>query len=186
MEYKCRINFAIKLSHSSPQGGLSPGWFHVRVVPHQCSSGWSPIRVVFHQGGLSLGWPLIRVVPHQGGLSSRLSLSLIRIISHHGGLASGWSLIRVVSPNFPLLYSVISLPAGASWQRACCTDGAETHCWGITRSTISTAVFLAFILSCGCNSIGNGSEGIMVLRRMVHSCCSVLIVLIHSCCAVWL
>ena len=109
----------------------------IRVVPHQSglSSGWSYIRVVFHQGGLSSGWPLVRVACHQDGLSISSGLSLIMVVSHH----------------FYLLYSVILLPAGSSRQRACCTDGDETHCWGITRSTISTAVFFGFLLSCGCS-----------------------------------
>ena len=134
-----------RLSHSSPQGGLSLG-FHIRVVPHQ----WSHIRVVSDQAGLSLGWPLIRMVSRHGGLSS--GWSCIRVVSqsHQDYLSSWWSLIRMVSHHFYLLYSVILLSAGSSRQRACCTDGAETRCWGITRSTISTAVFLGFILSCGC------------------------------------
>ena len=152
MEYKCRINFAINfpihlLRVVFHRGGFTSGWslirvvFHqgsvIRVVPHQSglSSGWSYIRVVFHQGGLSSGWPLVRVACHQDGLSISSGLSLIMVVSHH----------------FYLLYSVILLPAGSSRQRACCTDGDETHCWGITRSTISTAVFLGFLLSCGCS-----------------------------------
>ena len=46
------------------------------------SSGWSPIRVVCHQDGLSSGWSPIRSISHQGGLSSEWSL--IRVVCHQG------------------------------------------------------------------------------------------------------
>ena len=76
-------------------------WFPVRVVCHQGSLSLE----ASHQGGLSSGWSLIRVVCHQGSLSLEAShqggLSsgwpLIRVVSHQGGLSSGWSLIRVAS-----------------------------------------------------------------------------------------
>ena len=65
------------------------------LVNHWQGLGWSVIRVVCHQGGLSSGW----VISRHGGLSSgwvvshQSGWSLIRV----GGLSSGWSLIRVVS-----------------------------------------------------------------------------------------
>ena len=49
----------------SHQGGLLSGWSIVRVVFHQ---------LVFHQGGLSPGWSFTRVVFHQGGLTSGVPL----------------------------------------------------------------------------------------------------------------
>ena len=55
--------------------------------------GWSVIRMVFHQGGLSSGWFLIRVVSHEGGIS--LGSSLKRVVFHYGCLSSGWHFIRV-------------------------------------------------------------------------------------------
>ena len=64
---------------ASYQGGLSTGWFIIRMVSHL--GGQSLIRMVSHQGGLlsewsltwvvslSLGWSLIWNVSQQGGLS---------------------------------------------------------------------------------------------------------------------
>ena len=55
---------------------LKEGWpITIKAVPHEGSllSGWSLIRVVFHEGGL------IRAVSHQGSLSSGWS--------YHGGLS---------------------------------------------------------------------------------------------------
>ena len=58
------------------------------MVSHQGGhpSGWSLIRVVCHEGGLSLGWY------HPGGLSS----GWYQVVTHQGVHSSGWSLIRVV------------------------------------------------------------------------------------------
>ena len=50
--------------------------------------------MVFHQGRLSLGWSLIKVVFPQGGLSSRWVFSQGGFSSgwfNQGGLSSGWS-----------------------------------------------------------------------------------------------
>ena len=53
---------------SSKRGGLSSGWSLIKVVSHQGGlSRWSLIRVVSHQGGFSR-WSLISMVFHQGGL----------------------------------------------------------------------------------------------------------------------
>ena len=63
-----------------------------------------PSRLVSHQGGLSAGWYFIKVVfhqvvCHQGGFSS--SGSFFRVVFHHvichqGGLSTGWFIIRVI------------------------------------------------------------------------------------------
>ena len=96
---------------------ISKSGFQKRMLPYQVvlhqgglssvelSSGWSLIRVVFHQlgfhlafwavsyqDGLSSVWSVIRVVCHQGGLSS--AWSVIRVVCHQGGLSSGWSLSK--------------------------------------------------------------------------------------------
>ena len=62
----------------SQQGGLSAEWSLIRVVSYQ---------VVSFQGGFSSGLPLIRVVSRQGGLS----VLSHRVVSHQGDLSSGWS-----------------------------------------------------------------------------------------------
>ena len=96
----------------SHQVGLSSGqwgWSLIKVVSHQggLSSGWSLIsavsrhsglRAVSYQDSLSWGQSLIRMVCHQDGLSAGWSLgSLIRMVPYQGGLLSEWSLIRAVS-----------------------------------------------------------------------------------------
>ena len=74
------------------------GW----VVPHYggLPPGWSFIRLVFHQVGLSSGWLLTRAVS-RGAVLQPVVLedgwSLIMAVSHPGGLSSGWLLMRVVS-----------------------------------------------------------------------------------------
>ena len=92
-----------KVSENNDNTVWQEGWSLVRVVYHQggLSLGWSITKVVSHQGGLSSGWSLIRVVYHQGGLSP--GWSIIRVVCHQGGLSSGqgdlssvWSIIRVV------------------------------------------------------------------------------------------
>ena len=71
----------------SLRGDLSSGWSLVRVVFHQGGRSWewSLIRVVFYQGGLSWKWSLIRVVFYQGSLS--WERSLIRVVFHQDGLS---------------------------------------------------------------------------------------------------
>ena len=84
----------------SYQCGLSSGLSFIRVV----SSGWSFVRLVFHQVGLSSGWPFIRVVSHPGRVVFHQGgLSLVKMVFRQGGLlagyslSSGWSFIRMVS-----------------------------------------------------------------------------------------
>ena len=101
---------------------LKEGWSLIKVVSHQggLSSGQSFIRVVSHQGGLSSGWFLIRVASHQGGLKS--GRPLIRVVSHQGGLKSGWSLIRVVS------YLGGLSPGAPVYSKACYYEQATLWC----------------------------------------------------------
>ena len=84
--------------------GLLTGWSHIRVV--SCQGGLSAgcftvSRVVSCQDGLSAGWSLSKEVTCQGGLSWGWSVS--REVSCQGGLwaewsrlMSGWSIMRVV------------------------------------------------------------------------------------------
>ena len=62
------------------------------------SSGWSLIRVIFHQGDLSSGWSFIRVI----------SCHSVRVIFYQCGLLSGWSFFKVVS-HLEGLSCIISL-----------------------------------------------------------------------------
>ena len=168
-----------RLSHSSPQGGLSLG-FHIRVVPHQ----WSHIRVVFHQGGFRSGWSFIRVASHQDGLTSWWPV--IRVVLHQGGLSisSGLSLIMVVTYQDGLssfLSAEFSYFAVCRFQPT--TGLLHWWCWNALLGHNQKHHFHCslpwFYPLLWVHPISNSSVGIMVLRRMVHSCCNVLIVLIH-------
>ena len=62
---RCFFISVVFISVVSHQGGLSSGWYVIKMV----SDRWSLIGVVFHWGGLSSGWSAIGVVCHCGGLS---------------------------------------------------------------------------------------------------------------------
>ena len=147
---------------------LKGGWTVIRVV-RLSSWGWIVMRVVSHQGGLSLGWPLIRVDSHQGGLSS--GWSLIRVLCHQGGLSSGWSLIRVVSHQG-------GLSSGCSLIRVVCHQGDLSSGWSLIRvichqSDLSSGWSLISVvshqgdLSSGWSHQGAPSSGWMLIIRVV-------------------
>ena len=93
-------------------------WSLMRVVSHQGLSSRRSLIKVSHQGGLSSGWFLIRVVSqhlggfHRGDLSSRRSyirvichqVGLIRLIFHPGGFSSRVLLNQIgLSPTWSFI-----------------------------------------------------------------------------------
>ena len=76
---------------------------------------WSVIRVVCHEGVLSLGWSVIRMVSHQTHPIRVVSHQThpirvvshqthpIRVVSHEGAFSLRWSVIRLVSHQTHLI-----------------------------------------------------------------------------------